>query len=106
MAMAVPVPATGTALLCPDEPTAGQIVDDGSVESARPNLVTPQETSCSVSKSAIERDRNPMSRCNIYEAHSGRENAFVNFADSQQTFLVGVAIPQMARHKTAQAHNA
>jgi hypothetical protein len=57
MAMAVPVPATGTALLCPDEPTAGQIVDDGSVESARPNLVTPQETSCSVSKSAIERDR-------------------------------------------------
>jgi hypothetical protein len=47
-----------------------------------------------------------MSRCNIYEAHSGRENAFVNFADSQQTFFVGVAIPQMARHKTAQAHNA
>ena len=48
---------------------------------------------------------NPVSLSNIYKAGSGRENAFGNFAESQQAILGGVAVPKMTCQDPTQARN-
>jgi hypothetical protein len=48
----------------------------------------------------------PVTLGNIYKAGSGRKNAFLNFAQSQQAILVSVSVPDMTCQDTTQARNA